>query len=66
MLLRIPRRTGLGPALLVLAALTGCAPATIVPPPKPAPLPSCLDQLTQRGIAFQLLRTPVAANGCGV
>jgi hypothetical protein len=67
--LRLPPHAGIGLAIAVLALLAGCAPAAVVPPPSPGPSPSplaCLDQLTQRGVAYQALATHAAIRGCNI
>lgn len=54
-----------------VALLASCAPAAVVPPARPLPLPApqgaaCLDQLMQRGIAYQMVSERAAISGCNV
>jgi hypothetical protein len=56
---------------LLLAAVSGCAPARIAAPPAP-PAPfsrpgealQCLDELGRRGATFEIVAERAAANGC--
>ena len=58
------RPAAFGAVLAVLAVLSGCAPAALAPPPAPLQPTACLDQLSQRGIAYQLVSVPAAIRGC--
>lgn len=66
---RRPITLGLGALLVVLAMLAACAPRAIAPlPPVPPPAAgaACLRELTERGVAFQLVSEPAAISGCNL
>lgn len=51
--------------LLIAMALAACAAPRAVPP-LPAPGPTCLDALAQRGASFDQTLVPVAQRGCSL
>ena len=68
MVFRRPNISGLG-ALVVAASLAACAPRAVVPPSPVAPPPSgsvCLDELTARGIDYELVSEHAAISGCNM
>lgn len=71
--IRLSSPAGLGAVLVLAAVLASCAPAAVVPhAPPPGPVhrvpegDACLDQLMQRGIAFQMVSERAAIGGCNV
>ena len=66
---RRPITPGFGALLVALMMLGACAPRAIAPlPPVPPPAggAACLRELTERGVAFQLVSEPAAISGCNL
>ncbi|MBV8538336.1 MAG: extensin family protein [Alphaproteobacteria bacterium] len=68
MFFRRPNIAAIG-ALVIAVSLTACAPPAVLPPQPgipPASGAACLEQLTRRGIDFELVSEHAAVSGCNI
>ena len=65
---RHPKIAGFGALAVVLATLAACAPRAVIAPPVPSGPPgaSCFDQLSERGIAYNIVVEDAALGACRI